>query len=415
MADKTKKKKKERPFKPISWLYRLGLYLFGLYLRVFRGVHIDKSEIKDLKAPYLVIANHESMVDFCVVANIFMPEVLCFVVSTHFFRDPVMSIGLKVGDCLPKKQFFPDLSAVRKMLRVIRSGKSVAIFPEGQTCFSGQSNDVDPAIGKLAKMMGVPVVNVQLRGNFLTAPKYSHSLTPSYAEAKASVLLTAEQVASMTDAEIAEKISEGIAFDEYEWERTVMKKSRRPRSLEGLENILFLCPSCGKEHTMTASGRDLYCTDCGYRVSTDDYGFLHDADGSPARFDTPPKWYNWQYEELQRRLDDGTLLPFTVKGRFMESAKEDFSEHGYRCHGEGTATLSADGLVLDVTRDGAPYTYKAIPSIVFNLTHSADLWCFDLPGNEKEDRDFAFDTEDSRDMMKVIQTWTLLRRNLPSE
>ena len=64
MADKTKKKKKERPFKPISWLYRLGLRLFGLYLRVFRGVHIDKSEIKDLKAPYLVIANHESMVDF---------------------------------------------------------------------------------------------------------------------------------------------------------------------------------------------------------------------------------------------------------------------------------------------------------------------------------------------------------------
>ena len=415
MAEKKQKKKKETAGNPVKFMYRSGLSLYSLYLRVFRNLHIDRSGIEGLQAPYLVVSNHESMADFCAVARIFMPEVLIFVVTTHFFADPVMSIGLRIGGCLPKKQFIPDLTAVRRMLKAVKAGKSVAIFPEGQTCFSGQSNDVDPAIGKLAKIMGIPVVNVKIRGNFLTAPKYSHSVFPSYAEAKAEILLTAEEVASMTDTEISEKIAEGIAFDEYEWERSVMIKSRKPRSLEGIENILWLCPSCGKEHTMETSGRDLYCTDCGYRVSTDDYGFLHDSDGSPARFDTPPKWFNWQFEVLESKLDEGTLLPFSMKGRFMESGPGNYSEYGYSCHGEGTATLNREGIVLDVTRDGAPFTYTASPEVVYSLTHNADFWAFDLPDNEKNDSHFGFDPEESRDMMKAVQIWTLLRRKYYSE
>ncbi|MBO4220481.1 MAG: 1-acyl-sn-glycerol-3-phosphate acyltransferase [Clostridia bacterium] len=415
MADKTSKKKKDTAGRPVEFMYRSGLSLYSLYLKVFRKLHIDRSGLEELRAPYLVVCNHQSMADFCAVARIFMPDVLIFVVTTHFFADPVMSIGLKIGGCLPKKQFISDLTAVRRMLKAVRSGKSIAIFPEGQTCYSGQSNDVDPSIGKLVKLMGVPVVNVQIRGNFLTTPKYSHSVYPSYAEAKGHVLLTAEQVAEMTDKEIAEKISEGIAFDEYEWERSVMKKSSRPRDLEGIENILWLCPSCGREHTMATSGRDLFCTECGYRVSTDDYGFLHNGDGSPARFDTPPKWFNWQYEELEKQLIGGTLLPFTLKGRFLESGPGNYSESGYCCHGEGTATINQKGLVLDVTRDGEPFTYKISPEIVFNLTHSADLWAFDIPDTEKNDTHFAFDPEESRDMMKVVQTWTLLRRKYYTE
>ena len=179
--------------------------------------------------------------------------------------------------------------------------------------------------------------------------------------------------------------------------------------LTGIENILWLCPKCGKEHTMQTDGTDLFCSDCGYRVRTDDYGFLRNPDGTPADFDTPPKWYNWQKKQLEERLEAGDLLPLTLKGRFLESATDDFSEYGYGCHGEGTATLDKDGLTLDVIRDGEPFTYKVNPGITFNLTHSADLWAFDIPGNTKEDRDFAFDPEDSRDMMKFIQIWVILR------
>ncbi|MBO4220517.1 MAG: 1-acyl-sn-glycerol-3-phosphate acyltransferase [Clostridia bacterium] len=409
-AKKTNQNRKDVAIKPVSVLYRIYIFLYGLYLRLFRNLHIDRSGIKDIKPPYFLISNHQSMVDFVAAAMVCRRDVVSFVVSTHFFRDPVLRIGLKYGGCIPKKQFFPDLAAVRKMLRAIRAGQSVGLFPEGQTCYSGQCNDVDPAVGKLVKAMGVPVVNVQIRGNFLTAPKYARgSVFPSYSIASGSLLLTKEEVESLSDSEIAERIIQGLAYDEYEWQRSQMHRSRRKRLLTGIENILWLCPKCGKEHTMQTDGTDLYCSDCGYRVRTDDYGFLRNPDGTPADFDTPPKWYNWQKEQLEERLEAGDLLPLTLKGRFLESATDDFSEYGYGCHGEGTATLDKDGLTLDVIRDGEPFTYKVNPGITFNLTHSADLWAFDIPGNSKEDRDFAFDPEDSRDMMKFIQIWVILR------
>lgn len=405
-----KKKNKDAALKP-SVFYKPAMYLFGLYLKAFRRLRVDRSGIRDIKPPYVIVSNHQSMFDFGAVAFVCIKHPPIFVVSTHFFRNKVFRIGLRLGGCIPKRQFFPDLSSVRKMIRVIRSGRSIAIFPEGQISSIGESAEIDPSIGKLVKNLGVPVVNVQIRGNHLYSPKWACGNTfPTKAEAKGYVLLTSEDVEKMSDAEIAERISQGVFYNDYEWQRTAMHKSSRPRNLQGLENLLWLCPKCGKEHTMQSSGRDLFCSSCGYRVSTDDYGFLFNPDGSRAEMDTPPEWFRWQDSVLDRRLVSGELLPIQLSGRFLESSVEDFSENGYRCHGEGTVTLDRDGLHLDVTRDGEPFKYDVSPAITFNLTHSEVLCAFDIPGNSKEDRDFAFDPEDSRDMMKFIQAWSVLRR-----
>ncbi|MGX8774608.1 MAG: 1-acyl-sn-glycerol-3-phosphate acyltransferase [Bacillota bacterium] len=415
MSKKAKQNKSDPVFKPVTVLYKIYIFFYGIYLRLSRNLHIDRSGMKGIEPPYFLVSNHQSMVDFVAAAMVCWPNAVDFVVSTHFFRDPVLRIGLKLGGCIPKKQFFPDLSAVRKMLRTIRSGRSVGLFPEGQTCYSGQYNDIDPAVGKLVKAMGVPVVNVQIRGNFLASPKYAcGAVFPSYSVAKGSLLLTKEDVESLSDAEIAERITQAIAYDEYEWQRGEMHRSRKPRTLTGIENILWLCPNCGHEHTMQTEGKYLFCSECGYRVQTDVYGFLQNTDGTPAQFDTPPKWFNWQKQQLEARLEAGDLLPLTLKGRFLESALGDYSEYGYGCHGEGTVTLDKEGLTLDVIRDGEPFTYSVSPGITFNLTHNADLWAFDIPGNTKEDRDFAFDPEDSRDMMKFTQIWVILREKFYS-
>ena len=404
------KAKTDKALKP-SVFYKPAMFLFGLYMRVFRRLHADRSGIKGIKPPYVIVVNHQSFFDFGAVVYLFRKDPPTFVVSTHFFRDKVFRIGLKLGGCIPKRQFFPDLSSVRKMLRVVRSGRSIAIFPEGQISTIGENTEIDPSIGKLIKTLGVPVVNAQIRGHSLYSPKWScGGVFPTRSEVRGSVLLTSEDVERMSDSEIAEKITQAVSYNEYEWQRSVMHRSSKPRTLEGLENVLWLCPKCGKEHTMQSSGRDLFCSACGYRVSTDDYGFLLNSDGSHANMDTPPEWFNWQNDELEKRLDEGTLLPLSLKGRFLESSVDDFSEHGYVCHGEGTAVLDKEGLHLDVIRDGEPFSYDVSPNLTFNLTHSADLCAFDIPGNTKEDRDFAFDPEDSRDMMKFIQTWSIIRR-----
>ncbi len=407
----SRKTKKDKVYKPIPFLYRAFIFLFGLYLKVFLRLHIDRTAVKEIKPPYLLISNHQSFFDFGAAALICGRDLVDFVVTTHYFRDPVLRIGLILGGCIPKKQFYPDLAAVRRMIRVVREGRSIGIFPEGQTCFSGRNNEIDPDIGKLVKLLGIPVINVKIRGNFLAHPKYRHGESyPSYSEAKGELLLTKEDVETLSEAEIYEKISEALSYDEYEWQRAGMYRSKRPRSLQDIENVLWLCPKCGKEHTMQSEGPDLFCSSCGYRVHTDEYGFLLNADGSHADLDTPSKWSAWQESVLEEKLEEGTLLPYTLKGRFMISSLENYSEQGYGCHGEGTATIDKDGLTLDVIKDGEPFTYKTVPNLTFNLTHNSELWLFDVPGDKNEDFDYAFDPEDSRDAIKLIQTWSVIRR-----
>ena len=109
---KKNQKNKDAALKP-SVFYKSAMYLFGPYLKVFRRLSVDRSGIRDIKPPYVIVANHQSMFDFGAVAFVCIKHPPIFVVSTHFFRDKVLRIGLRLGGCIPKRQFFPDLSSVR--------------------------------------------------------------------------------------------------------------------------------------------------------------------------------------------------------------------------------------------------------------------------------------------------------------
>lgn len=403
-----KNKKKQPPNRPIGPIYRTATRLFLAYLKLFRGLRIDNTAIKGLKGPYLVIANHQSFVDFGSVAGCCLPNRINFVVSSHYFHSPLLSKLFPLVGCISKKQFAPDLSAARQMLRVIKRGDCVGIFPEGQTCWSGQNPEIEPGIGKLAKTLKVPVVNIKIRGNYLTQPKWATGgSAPSKSEAKAEILLTADDVASMDASDITARIVSALSYDEYEWQRTALAASRK-RSPAGLHIYLFKCPCCGQEFTIVSDEKSLRCTHCGMEVTMDEYGFLHSD--SFDIFDTPSAWIRWQEQQLSEQLDAGTLLPITEHVHLLESAIGDYEEDGYRCTGEGDVLFNEEGMLYTGTRNGEPFEYMVSPKFQWNLTHSAKLCSIDICWDRPEDRDLGFDPDNPQMMIKIIQSWPLVRK-----
>ena len=196
-------------FKCPIWLYRFGSGLLYFYLKWFYGMRLDREEIKDLKGPFLAVANHQSLNDFGVVAWACRQAQMHFVISSHFFHNALYAKLFNFIGAISKRQFVPDPVSVRKMLRVARKGECICIFPEGQTCYSGENAAVDPGIGRLAKLLGFPVINIQIRGNYLRRPKWATGKTyPSACEAKASLLLSKEDVGRLSAEEIAAVITE---------------------------------------------------------------------------------------------------------------------------------------------------------------------------------------------------------------
>ena len=406
----SKQDKKKEPRLCPKWLYSFGVNLMYIYMKLLFGLKMDLSGMKDVKGPFFVVANHQSLFDFGIVSKAALPEQLRFVVSSHFFHNTLYNKILRFIGAVSKKQFVPDTVSARKTLRLARQGCSICIFPEGQTCYSGANAAIDPNIGKLAKLLRLPVVNVQIRGNYLRMPKWAKGKTyPSRVEAKAYLLLSADQIASMSAEEISDVIIKGISYDELEWQKEKMLLSKNPRSADGLESLLFLCPECGSEFTMEPHGRHLTCSKCGYDVVLNDYCLFEKGDSGELIEDTISGWIRLESRYLKEQLDNGKLLPITSHGRYLESDLGDYDEHGYHFYGEGTGTLDETGFTFVGTRAGEPYEYHVDPYQMWDMTHNANLASISLNGNCVGDKDYAFDPDEPHLMMKYVLAWPLVR------
>ena len=258
MHSKTKNKKNDWRI-PFFWsfLYGIAARVYVLYLKLFCGLSLDTSATKGFQGPALVLANHQSFMDFGIAARAFLPLRLHFVAYSKLFRWFRL---------ISKKQFAPDVASVRKMVRITKDGGSVCIFPEGQISYTGINAEVDPGIGELAKLLNVPVLCLHIRGNHLYRPKWACGLLyPSKAQAWTQVLLTQEEVDTLPVETITQRILDALEYNEFDWQRKTMAKAKHSRTTVGLEHYLWFCPSCQQETFFHPEGNHLSCPHCGCR------------------------------------------------------------------------------------------------------------------------------------------------------
>ncbi|NLC78341.1 MAG: 1-acyl-sn-glycerol-3-phosphate acyltransferase, partial [Ruminococcaceae bacterium] len=171
-----KNKKKRNPYdvhKTDPVLYWLAVHVIKLWFRLFFGLKINNEGVKGIKTPFLLLANHESNYDFLMDAVALYPNKLHIMVTSYFFHHSLLGWLLRHMGCIPKKQFVPDTGAIKSVLRLIERGENVCIFPEGQTCYTGETSDFDESTAKLVKKLGVTVAASTVRGNHLAFPKWA--------------------------------------------------------------------------------------------------------------------------------------------------------------------------------------------------------------------------------------------------
>ena len=55
---------------------------------------------------------------------------------------------------IPKKQFTPDISAVKEMMMTVKKGDALAMMPEGRVSLDGTPSPIDISTAKLIKKLG---------------------------------------------------------------------------------------------------------------------------------------------------------------------------------------------------------------------------------------------------------------------
>lgn len=121
-----------------------------------------QGDLRDARrAPLLVIANHESFLDGVMLA-LFLPIDPVFVVHTGVTQSPFFRLVLSQVDHLSVDPTSP--MAMRKVLRLLETGRPVAIFPEGRITVTGSLMKVYDGPAFVAARSGATVLPVRLDG-----------------------------------------------------------------------------------------------------------------------------------------------------------------------------------------------------------------------------------------------------------
>ena len=171
---------------------------------------IEGLENVDKKKPYVIVINHNSMVD--IISLYFVPLNFRWVSKQEVFRIPYIGPMLWMhGDIAIQRG-----RATESMKKVINDGKmwiergvSVAIFPEGTRSKTGEIQRFKGGAFALAKEAGVEILPVVMDGTTkIFRPKscwfnWKHRLT-----VKVLPPISAEKVATTEPSEMAREVQE---------------------------------------------------------------------------------------------------------------------------------------------------------------------------------------------------------------
>ena len=269
-----------------------------------RKYKIEKFDMEGLKPPYLLLSNHMYFIDFELSAIATFPHRVNNVATIDgYYRRPWL---MELLGCICKRKFTTDIHLIKSIKRVLQKGDVLCMYPEARYSPCGTTAILPDSLGKLVKMMKVPVVVMLHHGNYLYTPFWNYRKprknVPLYTTVKK--ILTAEEVSALSAEEINEKIRLAMEYDEYKWQKEQNIIIDEPFRAEGLHKILYQCPACKTEHEMASEGTKLFCKECGKVWEMTELGELK-AESGETEFSHIPDWYEWERSEVRAEIERG--------------------------------------------------------------------------------------------------------------
>lgn len=332
-----------------AWYLRPVIWLFTFPGVLLQHTKIERIGMTGIKPPYLLLCNHNAFYDFSVSSVATFPHRVNYVVAIDGYigREWLMR---KVG-CICKRKFTSDLVLVRQLKRVIGNGDIACVYPEARYSLCGTNSALPDSLGKLAKLLGVPVVTLITRGHHVNSPFWNLKKRGNRTEATFSLTLSADEVKTLPTAEINARINEAFAYDDFAWQKASGVRVGMKGRAEGLHKVLYQCPRCKTEYRMATRADELFCDACGKRWKMGEYGELAALSGE-TEFSHIPGWYEWERANVAREVADGSY-------RFEGSVHVDSlpNAKGFVPLGPGTLTHDGTGFTLRGTYKGEPYAH----------------------------------------------------------
>jgi 1-acyl-sn-glycerol-3-phosphate acyltransferase len=151
-------------------IYRLGYTIskvvakLGFRLRTYGRENL----IED--GPAILASNHASYLDPPLVGVCCRKDVY-FLARKSLFERPVVGSLIAQLNTVPVDRDRGDVGAVRAMIKLLKSGNRVLVFPEGTRSKDGNLQPARAGVGLLIAKSLAPVVPVRVFGSYAALPR----------------------------------------------------------------------------------------------------------------------------------------------------------------------------------------------------------------------------------------------------
>jgi len=282
-------------------------------------------------APSLIVVNHCTNFDPALVALGFS-EHMYFLASEHAFRAGFASKVLKtLFDPIPFNKARADVFAIKEMIRRLRAGENVCVFPEGDMSFAGTTMPISASIAKLAKTSGADLITYRLEGGYFTSPRWAKTLRKGEIGGEAIRRYSSHELKEMSEDQVLQVIERDLHEDAYQRQKSRLVCYSGKNLAENIETAFYLCPNCKKIGTIRSKGDRFFC-DCGLEGIYTETGTL---EGDKLPFLTLTEWGSWQ----------GEVIAEVVKNVGDDIICSDEGQLLYEVHAAAYKTPVGEGLM----------------------------------------------------------------------
>ncbi|MBN2504016.1 MAG: hypothetical protein JXB20_01580 [Bacilli bacterium] len=338
-------------------------------------LRIRKHNMQGVKPPYILLCTHHAFVDFSVTTAAIFPHRANYIVAIDGFikRESLLR---NVG-CICKRKFTNDILLIRHIKHSLSVNKHIcAIYPEARYTLVGTTAILPESLGKMCKLMKVPVVVLNMHGDYLSQPVWNLTKRKVRLEADMTQIATKDETQSLSISEINERIREAFVYDEYKYQLESNQKIKFKDRAKGLHKVLYVCPHCLTEHEMDSDGALIWCNSCHKTYSMGEDGRITALEGK-TEFSHIPDWYEFERELVKKEILSG-------KYHFEDRVTVDSlpNADGYIRLGEANLVHDANGFKLEGDFDGEHFLLKKEVESMYSLHIEYDYFgqgdCLDL-------------------------------------
>jgi len=144
---------------------------FRAALRSVFGMRVIGGEHLVTEGAVLVAANHQSYLDPPLIGALYQDE-MWYVGRKTLFTEITRWLYTR-WNAIPVDQDRPDMTSLKNIIRKLRDGQRVLVFPEGERTHDGEFGEAAPGIGLLAIKAGVVIQPMRISGARAALPRGS--------------------------------------------------------------------------------------------------------------------------------------------------------------------------------------------------------------------------------------------------